>query len=309
MMRSPWLVAPLVIALAAAGCSQSSELGEDGGPTDASGLDGADGALSDSATVDPDAAPRTDGGLPDGAPLPDGGLPDGEVPDGEVPFEGEAGEACETDEDCGGLLCLDGPAGADRCSFFCTPEIACPDGVCFEPGPDARVGFCVAGCADGCPEGTECIADPATGEEICRESCATDAECPGDSVCVVEGPVGRCRTPAAAVGGPCEGSSECGGGPTSCVREEDRGFPGGLCLQFGCGMPFISCPGGAACVRFERFGEICLASCDADTGCRAGYACREAAEGNRVCVPSCSSSAQCNDGRICDVLSGLCVDP
>ena len=298
------LVAMGAAQIAVMGCAQSSELGNYGGGIDGAsaidgGLLGTDGATWDGAVAD---------AFVDGAAGADGAA----QPDGAAPFEGKAGAPCMGDGDCGGLLCLDGPAGAGRCSFICTPEIPCPDGVCFWPARGTRVGFCVSECVPGsrddCADGTVCLADPATGQAFCRESCDGVAECPGASECLETGPIGRCRTPSAPIAGACAGDSECGPGPTTCIRERDRGFAGGLCLQFGCGMPLGRCPEGGACVRFERFGEVCLATCGRDSVCREGYACREAAEGDQVCVPSCTLSSECSGGRICDVLSGLCVD-
>ncbi len=148
--------------------------------------------------------------------------------------------ACETEDDCDGVRCIDGLCTA------CTDDAACGDGqVCLENG--------------ACEEATRCLndfdcaaAEQCTPEGLCapRPQCTLDRNCDDNELCIG----GRCVLAPECVTTPdCPDTFECVGGncfeilcrgPEDCERGE-------VCDAGECVVPgiadscFIATPSGA----------------------------------------------------------------
>lgn len=108
------------------------------------------------------------------------------------------GASCNTDADCGSLVCLKptddlaifgGGPGNGYCSSTCTTDDDCPGGVCLGDGADAR---CVESCIVGDPmlefldselDRTKCHGredarcQTVNNNDICVPTCRSDADC------------------------------------------------------------------------------------------------------------------------------------
>lgn len=205
----------------------------------------------------------------------------------------------------------------------CASDLDCEGGVCLEASDEAG-GACAAGCAAGeCPGGQVCAR---LGENLlCVAACDSTSPCEGGHVCSpplggcvpdcragwscgslsCDGDTGLCALPSAPPGGtlgsPCESSTDCA--TLVCVREvEDgasTGWKGGMCVS-----PCVddACEDGGRCVVLD--GEaLCLPACAG--GCRDGYVCSPPLD---ACLPDCRLGWDCGDGYVCGP-AGLCGVP
>jgi len=183
------------------------------------------------------------------------------------------GEACYTDGDCPGALCVAGGtvrAEPNRCAPACTAT-----GANYGRGCGGNFTTCVGGLEAGatcdedadCSGGGTCTANPkiCDGGANLDMACTTDGDCPG-STCVVACPGGLC-TPLCAEKGVCNGGANnglgcsvdyaCPGGTCDVVDSED-----GVCAA---GPPLYNCNG-----KGHEF-RPCLPAFEGTTsGCEAG---------------------------------------
>lgn len=161
------------------------------------------------------------------------------------------GAACQTDADCGSLICLKptddlsvfgGGPGNGYCSSTCKTDNDCDGGVCFGTGADAR---CVESCIVGDPmlqfldseldtnkcHGREDVrCQTVNNEDICVPTCRSDADC---------------------------GSRKCDPRVAACVDTVNTGLPrGDACNQDS--MP-PDCAG--VCVAFTDGPSMCSNWC------------------------------------------------
>ncbi|MFK7985805.1 MAG: hypothetical protein AB8I08_07210 [Sandaracinaceae bacterium] len=213
------------------------------------------------------------------------------------------GSACTEDSDC--------PAEAPVCLL----EETFVQGYCTE--------FCLDGETDVCPSGSHCTAirfmmsaclagcDPsdsmcregygcgeAADDPVCAPGCDTDADCPEGLACNADDGQrgeGECFDPEASLGDPCVEPDACTEDGW-CIRERDRGYPGGTCTIFRCDEETnTGCGDGMHCV-FDFYADpICLPACDGPEDCRDGYTCApDPTYPERVrCTPMCTSDADC----------------
>ena len=230
------------------------------------------------------------------------------------------GDACASasDADCPDeapvCLDLDGFAGG-YCTQFCVEGAGdeCPAGsLC------TAIGFMNAACLIECDPSLEkpCRQGYGCGEgapagPVCAPGCDVDADCPDGSLCNGDDGLlaeGRCYDPAAQVADPCTEPEQCDA-DAWCVRERDRGWPGGACTFFGCNeTDDTGCPGDAHCIFHFYRDPICADGCASDADCRAGYSCLpDAMFTDRLwCQPRCTDDGQCLEpGFRC--VDGSCV--
>lgn len=215
---------------------------------------------------------------------------------------------------------------------LCLTDEGFRDGVCTE--------FCMDDGATDCPEGSHCTSigfmrwiclrecdhrlekpcrpgygcgERASAAPVCLPGCDIDADCPAGLLCHAEGNVsgeGGCYDPEAAISDPCTDPDDCNAGGW-CIREIDRGWPGGACTIFRCDEDAdTGCPGDAHCVFDFYRDSICVDGCTVDADCRDGYACLpdETYPDRRRCTPHCDDDAQCVvDSTHCDLDTGRCV--
>ena len=142
---------------------------------------------------------------PGGSGDPDGAVVDGGAADALVPpdaFNENLGQPCDTADDCPGGYCVDGPQGADVCTYPCT---------------------------DGCPDGWSCRVTDVGGDlvsvclpvvvEVCAP-CTDDDQCAG-GVCIVLDGEGWCL--ASCFESACPGGFDCEEDPTG-------DHPGSFCI-------------------------------------------------------------------------------
>ncbi|MEM9191697.1 MAG: hypothetical protein AAGF12_21165 [Myxococcota bacterium] len=235
-------------------------------------------------------------------------------PDASLPT---LGGPCATSADCGTGECFTGaefPEGL--CVEFCDPENAtsCPDSARCTP-----LGFMINVCLPTCGREASCRPGYGCGElapqgAVCAPGCEQNRDCPPGLHCNPADGVlgaGQCFDPNAAVGDRCEEPEDC---PADawCIRERDRGYPGGTCTLFRCDEDENSgCPGDGQCVFDFYRDSICLDGCAEDTDCRDGYACLpdETYPERLRCTPNCTEPAHCEDFRFrCDIETGRCVE-
>lgn len=261
--------------------------------------------------------------------------------------------ACTGDDDCpAGRICRSGACHGITCSSIedCPIGSVCgDDGLCHRGCRLHAECGAFEVCADGaciprldctacrpCQRSRDCgtgyfCANFGEGTRLCTKSCASSAECDGDSVChVVQPGFGFCGSPDdeefcpaqyACMNVACPGLGDscgsCGarsdtcvdtsaGAVCSCTCSTDIDCDGGRCLPnpvngqpscypadalSACGD--VQCPPGTVCDGGE-----CLASCGSQT-CRAGEICEGGA-----CVPLCPT---CPAGEVCDPVRRSCV--
>ncbi len=85
----------------------------------------------------------------------------------------------------------------------------------------------------------------------------------------------------------CEGDIQCASG--ACLGPYD-GFPEGMCTVTGCTSRRDCFGVGAACLRGEFNGNLCVALCTRDADCRDGYVCRGEGGGS-YCFPDVAGAA------------------
>lgn len=88
-------------------------------------------------------------------------------------------------------------------------------------------------------------------------------------------------------GEPCERDEQCSSG--ECLGP-DQGFPDGMCTVTGCTSRRDCYSVGAACLRGEFNGNLCVQLCATDAECRDGYRCR-GANGGSYCFPDVAGRA------------------
>ena len=222
--------------------------------------------------------------------------------------ETDIGLACMSDADCG-VFCA-APSDGFRdgyCTSICSPDQPCPDGSsCVRV--NRHQSLCLNQCNPAaeereCRAGYGCAASPRLEHPVCIPGCTDDTDCDQGRVCNPEGG-GSCYNPDATWGDACGDFDDCPDGGF-CYAEEFRGWPGGMCMVFGCDPASADgggCPGGTVCIESGRpgFGS-CLPSCTDSSDCRSAYDCTapEAHPDRRHCAPACTSSGQCSPGRTC----------
>lgn len=237
---------------------------------------------------------------------------------------GTVGAECAEGADCDAVeetpVCLKMPDG--YCSAACSGgAFDCDsESVCDQLGDQAF--FCLDGCltengSRDCRDDYRCSPRPevvnldGAAVGVCVPRCEKDSDCETGRRCAEDGdcvPRGE-----KAAGESCARAADCNGG--ACLKGD--AFRGGYCSA-RCDNQFAECEPGSLCTDLEG-NAVCLASCDADGGCRTGegYKCRVVATRKdqngrdtelRACVPRCQSDAECGDGRHCDPASGDCAD-
>ncbi|GAB5547438.1 MAG: hypothetical protein SangKO_071980 [Sandaracinaceae bacterium] len=243
---------------------------------------------------------------------PDGGAAE----DASRPPEPSVGDACEVDEDCpeDAPICLISEAyRGGYCTDICPEEGAntCPAGSHCTP-IDFRTRVCLLECdpraEKECRPGYGC-AEGGPDASVCAPGCDLDSDCPDGLLCNADDGTlgeGRCYDPDAALGDPCTEPEDCDADGW-CVRERDRGWPGGACTIFRCNeVDDTGCEGDAHCVFHFYRDPICVDGCEADADCRSGYACRpdETYPDRNICMPSCQAT-DCA-GLTCNADTGFC---
>jgi len=202
-------------------------------------------------------------------------------------------QACASDDECGGKLCLDG---------LCTDAaFACSDGTQCASGRACVEGRCTARCTSdaGCPAGFGCNEGLGVCIEV-LEPCAKTADCGGaDRVCVDGACVPRC-----GVGKSCAAGSVCV--DNGCVPKAGIAV---ACDVEGSGE---GCGTGEICLR-----HACYRSCEApnDDACEAAPsfdACKSVTTGSgtyAVCADTGSLGDECDiaTGTSCDA-GFVCID-
>lgn len=195
---------------------------------------------------------------------------------------GEVGDACDVDADCGNI----------------------PDRTCVQH-PDYRGGYCSASCQfdNDCPAGSHCarlfVGDPDK-EKVCMKNCTSDADCRDrgygcqnwDSFDDNAQTSDECSPVAdgtGEVGDPCDGLYQCADGH-ECLRDwkNQNGttttFPGGMCSQ-GC-IPILGPCNDPDAVCMDQI-PFCAPGCATSADCRNGYDCVPSQfEMRNHCVPA-----------------------
>jgi hypothetical protein len=168
--------------------------------------------------------------------------------------------ACATDDAC--VPVADGSA---YCATTCLPAL----------GANTCAG-----------EGTAC--DLAG---VCLPACRADADCDPSTYCNLD--LGLCMStgsPFGRVGDTCAQDADC---PRNglCLTE----YPGGRCVTRGCDLGGgFTCPQDSLCIPVAEglnpnlFISLCLPACvlnDPNHACRDGEICTDAGDGTAVCVP------------------------
>ncbi len=264
-------------------------------------------ACTSSTTAEPDA--EISFTAPDATPE-DTGSPEGDggtsTPDGAV-MSTDIGQSCSSDTDCSEFCATEREGFRDGyCTAFCNEDVACPDGsVCLQVSRSQAL--CFAECDSTaeerqCRAGYGCAVDISLPAPVCIPGCTDDTDCDEGRVCNPERG-GSCYDPEAEWGDGCGGSSDCPDG-AFCFAERWRGWPGGMCMAFGCDESDASggCPSGTVCIpgRHAGYGR-CVAACETAEDCRDGYTCEAHADypERLSCHPACETNSQCSDGRVC----------
>lgn len=226
----------------------------------------------------------------------------GPVEDASTPPEPAVGDACDADDVCPGAapVCLGGEGWRDGyCTEYCEEGAdTCPEGSRCTP-IDHRTRVCLRECdtrvEKDCRPGYGC-AEGGPDASVCEPGCDVDADCPDGLRCDPADGIrgeGQCYDPEAALGDPCVDPEDCTADGW-CMRERDRGWPGGFCTLFRCNeVDDAGCPGDAHCVFHFYRDPICVDGCEVDADCRPGYACLpdETYPDRMICTPRCDASA------------------
>ncbi len=266
-------------------------------------------ACSQSTTAEPDSGitfMAPDATADSGSGGGDGGGDAAMTGDGAI-MSTDIGQTCGTDTDCSEFCATDGEGFRDGyCTQFCDDMTPCPgDSICLQVSRDQS--WCFAQCdpsaADRpCRAGYGCAVDISIPAPVCIPGCTDDTDCPDSTVCNPEGG-GRCYSPDANWGDACAQSTECPDG-AFCFAEAFRGWPGGMCIAFGCDPADTTgggCPMGTECVTGGgRFGR-CVVSCETTDDCRDAYTCQADMmyPDRMTCQPACENNSQCTESRVC----------
>jgi len=168
----------------------------------------------------------------------------------------------------------------------CTVIADCAGGQgadCITEYWDFRGGYCISLCStsEPCGAGNHCSFIGTDGYGSCMKDCAADGDCrsegygcydaddDGTSECHVAG------TGPGAVGDPCEGTWDCGGGRYGICALERDGWPDGYCTIDCTPGSGTTCPGDGNCTSFGE-ASYCLDGCTGDGDCRSDYHCTDA---------------------------------
>jgi len=247
---------------------------------------------------------------------PDANL-DAAVEKGSVEFDAKAAKQClesVREAECGGFFFEEAPSDAcekvfvgtiengDACwideqcvSRSCQVEdcvMACCQGVCIAPPPDAGIGGdcetqdCVSGayCEYDFMDGTfTCLAQKGAGAE-----CVGDDECSGSLACFAD----SCQAPpgegAPCLGGRCGGALGCDLASNTCQKLRGEGQ--------SCEPEASLCAFGLACSiankKCEAPGGVGSA-CSFDSGCRDAWCDYDFVAGAGTCQPRLANGAAC----------------
>lgn len=259
---------------------------------------------------------------PDSAAEPtDGSVMDGAAADGDAGAPGvvSVGQTCALDSECppGAPVCMNDDLFRDgHCTAFCMSDgiDTCPEGSHCTP-----YGFmtelCLADCdlreERPCRLGYGC-GEAAPAAPVCAPGCDVAEDCPAGMGCDRAAGrlnAGRCYDPEAAIADPCEEPEDCNT-DSWCIREIDRGWPGGACTVFDCDEEAdTGCTGDAHCVFHFYRDPVCVDGCAVDSDCRPGYACLpdETYPDRLVCMPACADDSVCLvPGASCDPETRRC---
>lgn len=241
--------------------------------------------LVDAGTPEPDA--DRDGGVPD-AGGPDSGTPDAGVPDAGAPDAGSPCRCVRPDDECDASS-----TACRRSGVVCNALTLCPTGytcagaecVCSDPD---ECGISCASAAD-CP-GDSVTCDTVAGVCRSRPLCLLDSDCPELEVCAHRGEArfaGTCRRPGTRdVAEPCDSDADCA--ERRCVT--------GICLR-GC-RGSRDCPEGQSC-GYTAAGLSCVAS----TSCASCLGADRFCSGG--CRESCAARSDCGN-PLHECVLGLC---
>ena len=173
------------------------------------------------------------------------------------------------------------------------------------PPVDPCEGVTPTTCPDPCPAGSVCTADSCERMScVPGRSCATDADC-GGNTCVI--PDGMTRGTCMAAAGDCTTSASC---PAGSVCES------GSCVnrRIPCGSVVESCPRCYVC-SFEpgmaaMFCTLAHNRCTTDAQCELGYTCGDIdGDGMNECRPpgACAEHSDCRSPLLCTVNTGSSV--
>jgi hypothetical protein len=132
-----------------------------------------------------------------------------------------------------------------------------------------------------CPAGSNCIVLDMLPTPLCLPQCSGGGDCRGTGyVCgdYDDDDSLECLPYAAgtrAVGEPCAGIWECGGGEYGYCGTHLNGYPSGYCTV-DCSVWGTTCPAGSHCTIVWELGvTVCFEDCTTDSECRVGYACTD----------------------------------
>jgi hypothetical protein len=227
---------------------------------------------------------------------------------------GDIGQTCGSDTDCNEFCATEGDGFRDGyCSQVCDETLPCPTGsACVQVTRDQS--WCLDECDAGadtrdCRAGYGCAVSVTLPAPLCIPGCTDDTDCPTGNVCNPSNG-GSCYDPDAEWGDPCTGASECPDG-AFCFGESFRGWPGGMCIAFGCDPASTTgggCPTDTVCIPGGRSGfGRCIPTCETGDDCRDAYDCLDDATypGRLSCQPACETNSQCTGSRVCTE-EGLC---
>ena len=243
-----------------------------------------------------------------------------------LPEPAAPGDACETEDDCGGATCF-GFGEQGYCAFGCNGDNPCPDGFScglFNQLGQDDIGICQPDCTDdsmcrsdlSCVDSDgdadkECFVPVASGTGTPADGCTSVEDCAGglDGFCLEEDTMS-----GEFVGGyctlTCELDDECGVGNHCALK--GRVISGnatvGLCVR-GC-ADGSQCGAGQFCTdadasgNKECWGQDIAGPCNDTTPCDAGEHCAfkgdvNANPGDGICLADCTDASMCETGEFC----------
>ncbi len=241
------------------------------------------------------------------------------------PGTGCFGDPCEAGADCLSGYCVL-HMGEQVCSDLCVEE--CPAGFACKQVAQAEpdvVFICAslypslclpcasdAQCSDVAGPGSSCI-NYGPGGHFCGAVCASEADCPGGTVCdqvaTVDGLLtAQCVHESGAC--PCTAHAVDIGATALCLAENEHGTCAGerTCTEAGLSPCDAATPAAEICNGLD---DDCDGAID-DVGCDDGNACTDdLCDGAGGCVHTAATGGECLDGNACTIgdhcEAGACV--